>query len=97
MLHMLGALEVSAKLPGLCIRFKFIRQLFFRQAGNNFHNAHGIVKQNVHLRHLNISLQKKFAKKLTNIRMDHFPKPIICNNHVHYIGNKDLRAKHNQN
>ena len=41
-------------------------------------------------RHMDVSLQIVYAKRLLKARMTSFPKPIINQNHVHYIGKRDL-------
>ena len=87
MLRMLGAIRVSARLHVFGIKFlKFMEELF-PQKRNNFQPT-GIYKQNIQSlqRHLNKSEQMTYVKKLTDKKMQYFPKPIYCNNHVHYIG-----------
>ena len=87
MLRMLGTLTVSARVHVFAIHlFKFMEELF-PQKRNNFQST-GIYKQNIKSlqRHLNKSQQMTYVKKLTNEKMKYFPKPVYCNNHVHYIG-----------
>ena len=42
-------------------------------------------------RHMNMSQQMMYAKSLAHEKVKSFPKPIICQNHVHYIGNKTYK------
>ena len=87
MLQMLRSLSVSEKLHFFCIKFlKFMEELSPQEI-NKFNNVE-IYKQDflsLH-RHLNMGQQMTYVKRLTRRKIRHSPNPILCNNHVHYIG-----------
>jgi len=71
MLHMLTALRENNMINGpIGIYSKFNSQWALRQSLQ---------------RHMNMSQQMMYAKSLAHEKVKSFPKPIICQNHVHYI------------
>ena len=68
---------------------------FLFQLSNNFQGPVSVYKQFEGSvlslkRHMNVSQQIVYAKRLLKARMTSFPKPIINQNHVHYIGKWNL-------
>ena len=63
---------------------------FFLQDNNKFRGPISLNCQPLpaYCQSMNMSQQMMYAKRLTNEKMKNFPKPIIFQNHVHYIGNK---------
>ena len=66
---------------------------FFLQDNNKFRGPISLNCQPLpaYCQSMNMSQQMMYAKRLTNEKMKNFPKPIIFQNHVHYIGNKTYK------
>ena len=95
MLLMLRALEVSTIPTKSCVLITLHCHIhgttLSHQKRNNFYAhdpAHGLFKQDIvsNPRHLNVNQQMEYAKRLLDRRKEYLPKSIICNNHVHFIG-----------